>query len=908
MIGSSITVIVAILGVSFLSYKSISNKKMKKSPEVVDMIERVNNFLVEIDSARKEYFIRTRRDSLIKNYNDVFKFFNMNPFSKLKSDEIIKFKEIYRGLDLLIKKWNEEYVAKELEKNKLLFDNIDGKSLDAQQRKAVVVDEINNLVLAGAGSGKTLTISGKVKYLVDTKDINPEEILLISFTKKAAEEMYQRISQRLHINVEAKTFHKLGLDIITKYQGKRSDVAEEYCLSNVIDSYFDSGLYSNKEQIINIIYFFGYYLNIPKDWQEFETLGDCLDHYRNIDFETLKGKFEQKQGVNNLANELKTNKQTLQGETVKSLEEVMIANFLFLNGINYVYEIKYPYESPDMYRKQYRPDFYLPDFDIYLEHFGITKDNKVPWLTKIEEQKYLEDMAWKREFHKLNKTTLLETYSYYNKEGRLLIELEKVLKKHNVKFKEIDYMQIYKQVFERTNNKYFSEFKRLISTFIGLFKSNGYSVDHFDVILKEVMKIENLFLRERSRIFISIIEPIFIKYQEELKSSNQIDFNDMINLATSIVKDNKADLRYKYIIIDEYQDISVSRFNLIKEIINKTSAKLMCVGDDWQSIYRFAGSDIDLFTKFENYMGYYELLKIEKTYRNSQELINIAGSFVMKNQKQLKKDLRSDKHHSNPIRILGYEKDICTAVKNAITEIVYGFGEEAEITILGRNNFDIDILETNSNGEFKLVRGNGQVIVRYRKYPDLKINFLTSHRSKGLEADNVIVINLENKLLGFPNKISDDPILSLVLTDIDGFDFAEERRLFYVALTRTKNTTYLITPDKKQSTFVEELIKNFKIGYNFSTNEQTIKDNPNCPRCQKGHLVIRETLSDKKKFLGCTNYPQCDLTLNDIEIVNDQIKCRVCGGYMTRRKGRFGEFYGCTNYPICENTLKIQRY
>lgn len=907
MTESSFIILVAIIGVSLFSYKKISNEKLKKDPMTASMIEKVISFLKEVDISKQEYLVKTIKDKLLEDYKGTYQFFNKHPYSKMKIPQISEFKEIYSNIDSFIKKWNEEYIEKELVKNKTLFDNIDGKSLDEQQRRAVVVDEINNLVLAGAGSGKTLTISGKVKYLVDTKNIKPEEILLISFTKKSAQEMFERISERLHINVESKTFHKLGLDIIKKHQGMRFDIAEENFLSNIIDEYFNRSLYNNKEQILNIITFFGYYLNIPKDWEQFENLGEYVDYYRNIDFETLKGKSDPKNDIDSYTKDLKVNKQTLHGETVKSLEEVMIANYLFLNGINYIYEYKYPFESPDKYRKIYRPDFYLSDYDIYLEHFGITKDNRVPWLTKMEEQKYLDGIVWKRGFHKKNNTKLLETYSYYNKEGRLLIELEKILKRSNVKFKEMDYAKIYEQIFDKANNRFFTEFKKLISSFIGLFKSNGYSIDHFDELNKEAMKINNVFLKERSNLFLNIVKPIFIKYQEELQSNEKIDFNDMINIATDIVRDGTAQLGYKYIIIDEYQDISVSRFNLIKEIKNKTNAKVMCVGDDWQSIYRFAGSDIDLFTNFKNYFGYYELLKIEKTYRNSQELINIAGKFVMKNPKQLKKDLRSDKHHSNPLRILGYEKDCLTAIKNAINEIVHGFGPEADITILGRNNFDIDFIKESSNGEFKLVKSNGQVLVRYAKYLDLKINYLTVHRSKGLEAGNVIIINLENKLLGFPNKISDDPILSMVLTDLDVFAFAEEKRLFYVALTRTKNTTYLIVPDSKQSVFVQELIKDFKIKYEFVTQEKTINENPDCPHCQKGHLVIREDKSNRRKFLGCTNYPLCDLTLNDIEIINDQIKCRTCGGYMTKRRGPYGEFYGCTNYPLCENKLRIQR-
>jgi len=906
MWGTISVIFIVLTGVSILGFKVYSFEKLKKEPIVTLNLEKIESFFSEIDTVKQDYFTKTSEEKIRENYQGVSDFFNKSPYVRLKLPRLVEFKSTFKSFTDCVKEWNAQYVESELVKHKELFDNIDGKALDNQQRKAVVVDEVNNLVLAGAGSGKTLTISGKVKYLVDVKKINPSDILLISFTTKAAEEMYQRISKKLHIDVEAKTFHKLGLGIITKNRGKRYDVSDVYFLPNLINSYFESNLNRDKKQIENIIHFFGYYLNIPKDWEEFECLGDCYDYYRNIDFETLKGKFENTENevIKDLADSFKVNKLTLQGETVKSLEEVIIANFLFLNGINYTYESKYPFESPDKYRKTYRPDFYLPDYDIYLEHFGITKDNKAPWLTKIEEQKYIDDMRWKREFHKDNDTKLIETYSYYNKEGRLLVELEKMLKAANVEFIEIDYLMIYQQILDNTKNKYFSEFKKLISSFINLFKSNDYNLDSFNVLNLKVLNINNTFLRERSLLFLDIVKPIFQQYQEELVKHEKIDFNDMINLASNIVREGKGEFSYKYIIIDEYQDISMSRFNLVKEIKKRTNAKIMCVGDDWQSIYRFAGSDIDLFTNFERYLGYYELLRIEKTYRNSQELINIAGKFVMKNPKQLKKDLKSDKHHSSPLRIIGYNKDIHKALKEAINEVVYGFGEDAKITILGRNNFDIDILEDSS--EFKVDKSKNQVNIKYSAYPELRMNFLSAHKSKGLEADNVIVINLENKLVGFPNKISDDPILALVLTDIDDFAFAEERRLFYVALTRTKNTTYLVVPDKKSSVFAQELISDFGIKY--STEEQTINNNPNCPKCQKGYLVVRENATVKRKFLGCSNFPVCDLTLNDIEIMDNQIKCRVCGGYMTKRNGKYGEFYGCTNYPRCENKLKIERF
>jgi len=894
----AIIIIVAAGLIVYLNNKQIS---LAKNPDVQADIKRAETFILMVENAKRDYFRYSDKEKLKKEYKEIYKKFSSPLYNFLsKNINVPKFKEIYSRLDELVKKWNAEYVASELSINEDFLSSIDGKSLDNQQRKAVVVDEDNNLVLAGAGSGKTLTISAKVKYLVDKKNVNPEDILLISFTRKAADEMQERIINKLKINVQAMTFHKLGLDIISRSRGIRPDVFED--LPDVIDQYFNDEIKSDKKVISSLIDFFGYYLNIPKDLEKFDTLGDAYEHDKNLDFETIKSKIES------MESGLKVDKTTIKGESVKSLEEVTIANFLYLHGVKYTYEKEYPYtyaDENDKYRKKYHPDFYLEDYDIYLEHFGITKDFKAPWLSPIEEQKYIEGIAWKRDLHKKMNTTLIETYSYYNKDGMLLTNLDILLKSQGVIYSDVDYKEIYEMLFGQKKDKYFEEFKKLVQTFIGLFKSRGFSEEHFDVLNKVASGYKNAFLRQRTILFLSIVSPIFSKYQSVLVSSEKVDFNDMINMATDIIKNNLVALPYKYIIVDEYQDISMSRFNLIKEIKNQTNSKVMVVGDDWQSIYRFTGSDIDLFTQFEKHLGFCEIMKIEKTYRNSQELIDIAGKFVMKNPKQLKKDLKSDKHNSNPIKVFGYSADINSALRKAIDEIIYLFGPNSEIMILGRTNYDIEML--NDSHEFKILKGREGVQVKDKRNEDLRISFMTVHKSKGLEATNVIIINLQNKLLGFPNKISDDPVLSLVLTDLDGYDYAEERRLFYVALTRTKNDTYLLVPDQHPSIFADELMKDYNLRFNMATGEQSIQANPNCPVCKKGYLVLRRNNGNGSQFLGCSNYPQCDVTLNHVQLLNDYIKCDQCGGYMVLRKGKYGDFYGCTNYPMCDRVVKIEK-
>lgn len=900
-IGFIVLIVLMLLPTIIIILKVYKYKKMVSDHA---FINKVSEFFQLIDRNRKEYFQHSTKEKLKEEYRCYFEKMKLNKIYSINNNtELLNFFQIYSNLDDLVKKWNEVYIEKELLENEEFMNDIDGKSLDQQQRMAVVIDEDNNLVVAGAGSGKTLTIAAKVKYLVDIKDVNPDQILLLSFTRKAAGEMEETI-RRFNIDVRAWTFHALGLNIISGNKAYRPDLFDG--LSRVIDDYFEKEMIKNKDLTKKIINFFGYYFNIPKDLENFENLGESFANSKNMDLETLKIKVYKKKMEN------QKQKVTIKGEAVKSLEEVNIANFLYLNGIQYEYEKRYPFPHNDPNRKQYRPDFYLPEYDIYLEHFGVTKDFRVPWLTPIEEKKYIAGITWKRDFHKQNNTTLLETYSYYSKEKGLLYELENILKTNNVTFKEVDYQDIYETLFKDGGDQYFSEFKKLVGTFIGLYKSNGYSEEYFGKINLDMQKIENDFLRERTAIFLSLVEPIYKIYQKKLKEENQIDFNDMINISTEIVRSGVSNVKFKYIIVDEYQDISVSRFNLIKEIKNQTGAKVMVVGDDWQSIYRFAGSDINLFTNFTNYLGYSEVLKIEMTYRNSQELINIAGKFIMANEKQLRKNLVSQKHHSNPIRILGYKSDILAAFDNAVEEIVYLNGEDAEIMVVARNNFDINVFsppkdDSHKKHPYEIFRErDSQIVIRYKKYPKLKIFFFTAHRSKGLEAENVIVINLNDKLFGFPNKIADDPILSLVLTDLDEFDYAEERRLFYVAMTRTKNLTYLLAPESEKSIFIKELIRKQGIKYEFITNEKSLSDNPPCPRCQTGFLVLRENSADGAKFLGCINYPLCDNTFKQIELLNNYVVCTKCGGYMVRRKGRYGAFYGCTNYPFCRNTIDIQ--
>ena len=338
----------------------------------------------------------------------------------------------------------------------------------------------------------------------------------------------------------------------------------------------------------------------------------------------------------------------------------------------------------------------------------------------------------------------------------------------------ISYMQTI--IFKETN--YYVYFKQTIITFINLFKNHNYSIDKFHDFLEKNNK-ENNYIKKRNEKYLYLLKTIYENYESYLQINNKIDFNDMINKAIKVL-DMGTIKKYKYIIIDEYQDISWAKGMLIKKIQEKTDASILAIGDDWQSIYRFTGSDLSVFTDFAQHFRYTKIFKLNNTYRNSQELLTIMNKFIMKNQSQVKKDLISCKSIRTPLLIYYYEKNQKTVLTNILKKI------KGNYLILGRNNDDINLLAK-----------------KYYKY------FMTVHKAKGLEADKVIIVNLENSNLGFPNKIVDDDILKYVSIK-DEYLYAEERRLFYVALTRTKTYNILLVNKNNPSIFVEELIKENK--------------------------------------------------------------------------------------------------
>ncbi|MEO1033894.1 MAG: UvrD-helicase domain-containing protein, partial [Bacteroidota bacterium] len=529
--------------------------------------------------------------------------------------DLRKTNRYFSELESIRNSYNNLFIRKEKVKFKSLFDNVEKYPLDEQQKTAIVHDEDNTLIIAGAGTGKTSTIVGKAAYLIEKGLARPNDLLLISFTKKSAEELGERIKERIGKEVKVKTFNALGYEIIGKVEGAKPDLAFDGN-DKAVKNFLNSVLLKMKEDkrlLESLIIFFAYHLVPEKEENHFKSLGEYYQYVKDFELRTLKD------------------------ERVKSFEELKIANFLYINGINYEYEANFEPVQRDSRFKIYSPDFYLPDYDITIEHFGVNRNGDVPHFFRGKNgvsarDIYWQGIRWKRGTHKFHNKKLIETYSYEYREGTLFDNLQKNLEKENVSFNRIDNEKIFENIKRHQQTPFLID---LICTFLSLVKSNHLSI-------KELRKRVVIIGDARSSAFLAIFETFFEAYENYLTNKSLIDFNDMLIVASDYIRTNQYRHPYKYVMVDEFQDMSVGRYNLLKSMTDQNpDLKLFCVGDDWQSIYRFTGSDISLTTQFEKYFGYTYKGKIETTYRFNDKILEFTSDFIQKNPYQIKKNLKA---------------------------------------------------------------------------------------------------------------------------------------------------------------------------------------------------------------------------------------------------------------------------
>ncbi len=897
-------------------------QKSKELQELFEFNEFMSSLLAGDHYVAKSEYLNTLKEkkglvewfAVLKSSGTIGDYCKKNSVS---AEQIALIQDRFEKFESLIDAQNDQYVETQMRVQEKYLDSIlkdcDPKiCLDADQRKVVLTDEDYCLVIAGAGAGKTTTVAAKVKYLVEKQKVDPKQILVISFTNKAVNELRQRIIGELHIECPIATFHSTGNAVLHKNNTDKLNIVDSNKLYFVVQDYFRNSVLRNESTVNNLILFFASYFDAPFEGKD---LNAFFNNLAKSNFTTMRSELEDfKQQVID-ARSKKT--VTIQSEIMRSNQEVEIANFLYLNGLDYEYEPLYQYDIL-FSRKPYTPDFRITQGDraAYIEHFGITEDGRNDRFSADELAAYKKAVNDKVLLHKQHGTKLIYTFSSYRDHRPLIDHLREQLEQNGFELHPRSNREVMEKLVTSEENRYIRKLVNLICRFITNFKTNGYTVDDFNRMYHSTQNV-------RTRLFLNICNDCYLEYERYLKENQAVDFQDMINESARIlreVKEMKQKLRFRYIIVDEYQDISRQRFDLVSALHEVTDAKIIAVGDDWQSIYAFSGSDITLFTKFEEKMGYAKLLKIVRTYRNSQEVIDIAGNFIQKNKSQIEKDLISPKHIEDPVIIYTYDstrKDrdgdnksgvthaIAHAVEVALEQIIQynkaeGKPADSTILLLGRFGFDGDRLEKSGLFEY-ISRGNK---IRSVKYPKLDITFMTAHSSKGLGYDNVIVVNGRNETYGFPSKIENDPVLSFVVQEDLSIEYAEERRLFYVAMTRTKNRVFFIAPKQNPSEFLLEIKRDYKnVELKGEWNEDPDKTpytKKSCPMC--GYpMQFRYKAAYGLRLYICTNEPEvCGFMTNEYKAGKlSIIKCDQCrDGYLIVKPGKEKTSYmlGCTNY------------
>ena len=692
---------------------------------------------------------------------------------------------------------NEHFIDSERSRCRQYFDTVLAYPLDAQQREAVVSLEDNVLVISSAGSGKTMTTVGKVRYLIDVQHVPAEKILLITFTRKAAESLSERLGEK---KLKCRTFHKLALDIIGEATGEKPTITPQDFSVQVYHRLSEENP-AFKAAIADYIIRSRYTM---RDQFEYSSMKDYM-----MD--------RQKLGIQAFFKDM-------DGRPVfcKSDEESQICDFLGSRGIKFRYEEKYEVNTVDAEYRQYCPDFSIyidqPDGSlkrIYLEHFAVNENDRCPSFFSTEDEiNYKQGIIWKRNLHQQHGTILLETSSAGFHRGDVFQVLTKQLLDQGAVFSKATQQNVARELQRQEEN-----ILGMLTAFNFLLKSRSRSMDD---IRREVGTGPDAITIN------DIVAPFVEAYARMEEENNEIDFTDAIIRATELCNNgHRPD--YDYILVDEFQDISMDRYRFLESLRRKEPlTKLFCVGDDWQSIYRFAGSDMALFKSFEKFFGYTKKCLMETTYRFGEPAIADSSKFILANPEQAVKNVhsfREDAETKLDFLSTNGQTDIVETVKYLADQIP----ADKEIMLLGRYKFDVNIFK---NTELAIHEGQNSAYITYGRR---KLNFMTVHQSKGLECDYIILLNCNGGTMGFPSQISDSHVLRYVLSAPDAYSFSEERRIFYVGITRAKKHTWVLYDINNPSPFVKEFVQTLEP---VTKPGADIPEAELCPKCHCGRIMV----------------------------------------------------------------------
>ncbi|MGV7196895.1 UvrD-helicase domain-containing protein [Xanthomonas axonopodis] len=718
---------------------------------------------------------------------------------------------------------NKSMATRELTLAKDLLDRVESKPLTEEQARAVICFDNRVQVVASAGSGKTSTMVAKAAYAITRGFIEPQRMVMLAFNTDAATELKERAARSferlgmLDTEVEAKTFHALGLAIIGEATGRKLSVPK-WARDPA------KGL-SKLTELVD---------DLKDRSSEFRSQWDMFRLVFGRDLPPLGAEMM----ADGYGPDGKPFLRTLKGDRVQSMEECVIADWLFYNGVTYEYERPYEFDTATATHRQYYPDFYYPDAALYHEHLALDAQGQAP----KHFRGYMQSLDWKRQEHERRGTALFETTSYGLRSGQALGLLAAKLTESGI---ELDPNPDRPLPSNGAKPMRDDDLAGLMRTFIAHAKSNCLTMRDLSERLRQMPEDH---FKERHRRFLEIAGPVFEAWDTALADEKAIDFEDMLNMAASLLEQGRFQSPYDLVMADEFQDASRARARLCRALISQPGKYLFAVGDDWQSINRFAGADVSVMTGFRDFFGQGRVLKLEQTFRCPQELCDVSSRFVVKNPAQIQKRVHSFTPTQGPVLqafqvarrdliqdgILDYLSALHAKLLSG--ELPLGREGKVSVFVLGRYKKDKSTVPPDWEAAF------GET---------MEVKFLTAHKSKGTEADYVVLPGMVHR--GFPSLRSDDPLLSLVMPAEDPYPLGEERRLFYVALTRARRTVAMFSVRGKQSAFLDELVKEGAV--QVTTLTGTVVKEERCPVCKVGVFVDRN--GRHGPFKSCSSYPLC---------------------------------------------------
>lgn len=668
-------------------------------------------------------------------------------------------------------------------------------ALNDRQHEAVVSEDKRLLVLAGAGSGKTKTLLQKLIYLIEEKGVSPSSILAITFTKNATNEMIDRLiisadntgdyekllfdkrisktekdrerylQQKKYKWIDGltvKTFHSFCYSILRNYGVNEFDNKFRIIGDEKKDEEDELSKHVAPETVFEVIH--KLLIEQCEDTDYLLQLKRYILDYiiDKIHLKKADPKFLPKDGKYFT---------TLDGTKVRSKSEQFIADWFYRHSIKYEYE-------PLLNVKDFsfHPDFYIPDANLYIEHISdksfSTKDK--------EEQFQKGNLLLVKTFDSMTKDSALFNHS-----------LDKIVKNRLPS----NYHKTVTLNFKEEFHGYQEDVKDFVQQIMRITDMIKVENIDIDLVLENARKDQH----ERVRHFYELAIPIVKKYIHYCTDKSYLDFNDLISRSTSLFQNHediatKYKNKYEYILVDEFQDVNNLQVELIKLLLTDKT-QLFCVGDDWQSIYGFRGSNVSYIVEFENHFTNARTIKLNLNYRSTQNIVGASNEVIKNNKFKVDKDVQASKKSEHKI-------------------VVYsGNSEEENI------QFCLDkvreLLEDGiSNDEILFLYRRSKMYSPYFyrfKNEGIRVQGKTIHASKGLEAKVVFIIGLTEGSGGFPDIWLEDRIFQVIKKANHDLLMEEERRLFYVAITRAKDKLFLITEKGNESSFLKEIPEAFTV-------------------------------------------------------------------------------------------------